>query len=201
MDEGLRLTPQGPAEELGSAALGVEVEGTLGEAQVRGYAVGVISPHGPGVTVLAVTEPGLYEAGHRAAARELAESVRFRPPPVFGDRDWWHGALSGQRLVRMSRTFSEGAGGSTSRTMVTLCRDGRAGYFYTYQMSMSVPGVSASDSSQDEGEGRWEVVQRGGGPILVMPLSDGRVLEWSLAYQDDRIHLDGREFLRDDPVC
>jgi len=201
VDEGIRLSPRGGPEEAGQAGLGVEVEGTLGDAQVRGYAVGVISPHGAGVTVLAVTEPELYQEGHRHAARELAESVRFRPPPVFGDQGWWQATLSGQRLVRMSRTSSAGAGGSTSRTMVTLCRDGRAGYVYTFQMSMSVPGVSASDNSQDEGEGRWEVVQRSGGPVLVMPLHDGRVLEWSLAYQNDRIHLDGQEFLRDNPVC
>lgn len=201
VDDGIRLTPQGAPEEVGASSLGVEVEGTLGDAQVRGYAVGVISPHGAGVTILAVTEPDRYEAGHRVAARELAGSVRFRPPPVFGDQGWWQATLSGQRLVRMSRTFSQGAGGSTSETVVTLCRDGRAGYFYTYQMSMSVPGVSASDSSRDEGEGRWEVVQRGGGQVLVMPLNDGRVFEWSLSYQNDRIHLDGREFLRDEPVC
>lgn len=201
VDDGLRLSPRGAPEEMGSATLGVEVEGTLGDAQVRGYAVGVISPHGSGVTILAVTEPERYEAGHRSAALELAESVRFRPPPVFGDQAWWQSTLSGQRLVRMSRTSSQGAGGSTSRTVVTLCRDGRAGYFYTYQMSMSVPGVSASDSSRDEGEGRWEVVQRGGSHVLVMPLSDGRVLEWALSYQNDRIHMDGREFLRDEPAC
>ena len=201
VDDGIRLTPRGAQEEVGASGLGVEVEGTLGDAQVRGYAVGVISPHGAGVTILAVTEPERYEAGHRGAARELAESVRFRPPPVFGDQGWWQATLAGQRLVRMSRTSSPGAGGSTSRTVVTLCLDGRAGYFYTYQMSMSVPGVSASDSSQDEGEGRWEVVHRAGGPVLVMPLDDGRVLEWGLSYQNDRIHLEGREYLRDNPVC
>ncbi|TVR59446.1 MAG: hypothetical protein EA422_15025 [Gemmatimonadales bacterium] len=201
VDDGIRLSPRGSAQEVGQDALGVEVEGTLGDAQVRGYAVGVISPHGPGVTILAVTEPERYEEGHRRAARELAESVRFRPPPVFGDQAWWQSTLTGQRLARLTRTSSAGAGGSTSRTVVTLCRDGRAGYLYTYQMSMSVPGVSASDSSRDEGEGRWEVVQRGGGHVLVMALNDGRVLEWSLSYQNDRIHLDGREFLRDEPVC
>ena len=201
LDDGVRLIPKGAPEAIGDAALGVEVEGSIGSDRVRGYVVGVISPHGPGLTILAVTEQDRYEALHRSAARDLADSVAFRARPVFGNRDWWHNTLSGQRIARHSRTSSSGAGGSTSRTTVTLCRDGRAGYDYFYQMSLSVPGVSASDSDQDRGEGRWEVVQRGRNPVLLMHLSDGRVLEWTLSYQNDRIHLDGREYLRDTPAC
>jgi hypothetical protein len=44
------------------------------------------------------------------------------------------------------------------------------------------------------------VAPRGGGHVLVMPLNDGRVLEWRLSFENDHIHLEGSEFLRDDPI-
>jgi len=198
--EGVNLKPGGVAESIGDAGMGVEVTGTLGGTEVHGYAAGVVSPHGPGVTVLAITEPGKYEPGHRDAARALAESVRFRAPPAVGGDDWWSGQLSGQVLKRFSRTSTQG-GGSTSETTVTLCRDGRGAYHWTYQMSLSVEGVFANNSDQDQGEGRWEVVDRGGQPLLVMRFNDGRVFEWTLSMANERINLDGNEYLRDNPVC
>jgi hypothetical protein len=208
VDQGIRLTPGGGSEPVGSAGLGVEVTGTLGDAPVQGYAVGVVSPHGPGLTILAVTEPGRYEPAHREAARLLGESVVFRAPAVaggalgepVGENGWWHAQLAGQRLVRLGRSGTTG-GGSQNRTTVTLCRDGRGGYLYTYSMAMDVGGVFGNSSQRDEGEGRWEVVVRGGQPLLVMRFHDGTVYEWTLSMENDRIHLDGRQYLRDGHSC
>jgi hypothetical protein len=200
VDQGIRLTPGNGSEAVGSEGLGVEVTGTLGDAPVQGYAVGVVSPHGPGLTILAVTEPGRYEPAHREAARLLGESVRFRPPPVAGGDRWWQTQLAGQRLVRLGRSGTTG-GGSQNRTTVTLCRDGRGGYLYTYSMAMDVGGVFGNSSQRDEGEGRWEVVVRGGQPLLVMRFHDGTVFEWTLSMENDRIHLDGRQYLRDGHSC
>ena len=210
VDQGIRLTPGNGSEAVGPEGLGVEVTGTLGDAPVQGYAVGVVSPHGPGLTILAVTEPGRYEPAHREAARLLGESVRFRAPAVAGGAaaggsaaggdNRWQAQLSGQRLVRLGRSGTTG-GGSQNRTTVTLCRDGRGGYLYTYSMAMDVGGVFGNSSQRDEGEGRWEVVVRGGQPLLVMRFHDGTVYEWTLSMQNDRIHLDGRQYLRDGSTC
>jgi len=199
VDQGIRLTPGGGSEPVGSAGLGVEVTGTLGDAQVHGYAVGVVSPQGPGLTILAVTEPGKYEPAHREAARLLGESVQFRAPAAGGNNGW-QAQLSGQRLVRLGRSGTTG-GGSQNRTTVTLCRDGRGGYLYTYSMAMDVGGVFGNSSQRDEGEGRWEVVVRGGQPLLVMRFHNGTVHEWTLSMENDRIHLDGRQYLRDGSTC
>ncbi len=199
-EEGVRLQPEGPMEEVGVSGMMVRVTGTLQGADIQGYAGGVVSPHGPGLSVLVAAETGSLEAGHEAAALALLQSVRFRPPPVEGDADWWRARLAGQRIVRLSRTSTQG-GGSQSRTTVTLCRDGHGGYMWTYSMSLSVDGVFANNSDQDQGEGPWEVAIRQGQPILIMRLQDGRVFEWTLAMEDDRIHLDGNQYLRDTSPC
>ncbi len=39
-------------------------------------------------------------------ALALLRSVRFRPPPVEGDAEWWRARLAGQRIVRFSRCSS-----------------------------------------------------------------------------------------------
>jgi hypothetical protein len=120
--------------------------------------------------------------------------------PAAGGDNGWQAQLSGQRLVRLGRSGTTG-GGSQNRTTVTLCRDGRGGYLYTYSMAMDVGGVFGNSSQRDEGEGRWEVVVRGGQPLLVMRFHDGTVFEWTLSMENDRIHLDGQQYLRDGSTC
>ena len=57
--DGTQLFPEGNVEGLGEKALGAVYRGTLQGQPVKAYAVGLINPHGRGVTILSVTTPGV----------------------------------------------------------------------------------------------------------------------------------------------
>lgn len=150
----------------------------------------------------ALVRDGSPEAA-AVAAREEAEAAertaRDRRANA-GVAAQWSPALSGQRLVRLTRS-GDGTGGGQTRSTVTLCRDGRAGYQYQSSMAFNTSGGFGNASDRDEGEGRWEIVATNGGPTLRMLLQDGRQLDWLLSMQNERVHLDGRQYLREVAPC
>ncbi len=131
---------------------------------------------------------------------EVAERADLERRANAGVAARWSPALTGQRLIRLTRS-GDGTGGGQTRSTVTLCRDGRAGYQYQSSMAFNTSGGFGNASDRDEGEGRWEVVTLNSRPVLRMRLQDGRVLDWLLSMENERVHLDGRQYLREAAPC
>ncbi len=129
-----------------------------------------------------------------------ATSTGTPAAPTTGATTWWTETLSGQRLVRLGRAGTSG-GASQNRSTITLCRDGRAGYQYTFSMAVDVGSVFGNSSQRKNVEGRWEVRNVQGAPNVVVMGTDGLEYSWVLSMQNERIHLDGNQYLRDQSPC
>lgn len=203
--EGTRLKLVGQPVALGKEGLGAEFTGTLEGKPAKAYAIGLLSPHGTGAVILAVVEPGSYSKAYPEFARAIASSTRFsRPeaPPVIGE---WKRDLSGWRLTYLWSYFSGGGSGAyvggSQRTEIDLCPQG----FFRYRDSSSLSAdgglgsgvnVSGTQQGKDQGQGQWEVLQRGTTPLLRLTFHDGRVQEYELAFRERKLYLNGKRFFR-----
>src|SRR5690606_24843754 len=71
-DEGIQLQMVGEIENLSATSIGASYSGFLQGQAVKAYGVGLINPHGTGVSVLAMTTPELFTSRHVALAKEIA---------------------------------------------------------------------------------------------------------------------------------
>lgn len=203
-EQGLMLMPAGGLEPFGSNGLQGEYQGLLQGQQVRAYAVGLVSPHGGGVAVLAIAEAGTFGAGHRQAVQELARSVVFRPPEASPVTQSWDAELRGRKLKNMDSYYSGGAisGGYSSETTIALCSNGEFGYWDSSTLGIGGDGVSGYSAGRGGAQGTWQIMTRGGQSVLVLSGTDGSVREYTLSWKDKLVHLNGNKFFRiENDVC
>ncbi|ARA93982.1 hypothetical protein AWN76_013005 [Rhodothermaceae bacterium RA] len=207
-DDGTMLRLSSPLEPFGERGLRGEYEGTIQGQAARVYAIGLLSPHGGGVTILAATEANRYTDVYAGYAEALARSVVFTAPQTPSVVDEWRQRLSGMRLTYLSSYYSGGVDGayvgSSSEATIDLCQ---AGYFlYGSSSSLSVDGgfgsgynASGYSGGRDQGQGQWEVVHRGGQSVLLLRFHDGRTHEYTLTDEDGKTFLNGERYYRTGP--
>lgn len=208
-DQAMTLMPVGMPQAFASNGLQGEYQGVLQGQRVTAYAIGLISPHGGGITILAIAETSQFGAEHKRAVQELAQSVAFRPPEVSPVAQEWDRELRGRKLKNIDSYYSgpavEGGvgGGYSSETTIALCSNGEFGYWGSGQVGASGAGVSGYSGGSDGVQGRWQIVSRGASQsVLVLNGNDGSVREFALSWQDKLVHLNGNKFFRiENDVC
>lgn len=200
-EEGLQLNIDGALENLGENSIGGNYAGMLQGQTVKAYGVGLINPHGRGVSILAVTTPQMFTERHRQLAKEIASTMRFfkaEASPVVNE---WKNALTNARLTYMD-SYSTQGGGYSNKIVIDLC----PGYFRRNKnnsLNADVGGVFGSGHSGDQGSGTWQVIpDASGDPILELTFTDGQVQEYRLQYVNDQTLLNGvRYFRTNDAGC
>ncbi len=85
-EEGIYLTPEGAFQQQSSNTASGYYKGSVQGEQARGYLIGVLSPHGGGLYILALSTPEKLGQEIMAAADYLASNARFSERKT-GDAD------------------------------------------------------------------------------------------------------------------
>ncbi len=187
--------------DIGSNGIGGEFGGTIEWQQAKAYAVSILSPHGNGgLTILAATDPTHFSDTHRDVAKAIARSAEFaEPPPApvassVPSGSPWHQRLVGARLQYLYSYYSGGVDGSyvgaSEKTIIDVCEAGYFNYYSNNTLAADGGGgagynVSGYTDGRQQGQGRWEIAQRGGQTLLLLHFHNGNVSEYALTTNDD----------------
>jgi hypothetical protein len=178
-----------------------EFRGRFDGMPATAYVVGIVNPHGEGLTVTAVTDPAKYGDAHREVALAVAHSVRFSVPREPEAVATWRGELAGRRLAYLG-SYSSRVGGSTGMQMrdeMHLCGDGSFARESNSDASFDSGGAFGSSRARGSTLGQWSVVPGADGSsmFLRLQLADGRRQDLRLALRSDgHLNLDGSRWFR-----
>lgn len=196
VEEGCTLSLVGTPKAYGNNGVVAQLEGTLDGKAARGYAVGVLNPHGSGAVVLAVVEETSFTLDHIKAAEAIATSIQFYPPPVPDAVTNWERDLAGSQLKYMYYYRSTGGvgGGSTSTNItITLCGDRSFWYRSRGYTSLDVGGAAAYSAGREGVGGTWSVTL-GSQPALVLKFAGGSSQSFNLSYENKKLYLGGDRY-------
>ena len=196
--EGIQLTPTSGIQKYGGNGLIANYNGAIQGQLVQAHAIGLISPHGGGLTMLIAVRRDLYTNDYLTTVQSIASSVVFSKPKVSPIAGQWKTRINGKRLLYM-RT----ANGFSDKITIDLCSNGNFGY-NSNGSGMSGGSTVLTYASQDGGQGNWKIISRGQIPFLVLNYNTGELAEYRLANgaSNGQIQLDGRRyFVQEESGC
>jgi len=197
-DSGIRLMPASKLQAFGSNGLSGDFEGIVQGRQAKAFAIGLLSPKGGGVTILAAVESGSYTKDYPGFVRSIASGLKFveaQPSGPAGSSGPSDAGLmkyfAGEYYSYSSgSTLSGGAG--TERT-VTLCPDGI--YRDSYEFSASGSGWGGANSQR--AGARWSIQGDKSRGVISVTYANGqtkRVSYQALSKDEGTILFDGVKF-------
>ena len=155
---GIRLMPASGFQAFGSNGMSVEFSGVVQGRQARSFAIGLISPQGGGVTVMAAVESAGYSEDYPSFVRSIAGSLTFisaRPsagnqPSGPSDNNLMKYFAGEYYYYSSGSTISGGAG---TERKVTLCPDG----LYRDSSEFSASGTDWGAANAQSGAARWSI--------------------------------------------
>lgn len=200
---GTNLQLEGDLETLSKTAVAGNYNGTVEWQAARCYAVGMLNPHGYGVSILAVAATNIFSDKYKQLALKVKNSVKFAKPEIGPEVEKWKNLLSGVKLTYMesysSNSYTDGgvSGGYSINKELDLCSQGYFLYYGSSNVSLGSDVSSAYNSSNKGGHGEWEIAQNAsGGPILRLNFYNGEVWEYNLSLIDEKVHLNGSRYFR-----
>ena len=194
-----RLMPVAPFQPFGKNGMVGEFSGTAQGQNARTFAVGLISPQGGGVTIMAATESASYSSDYSDFVLAIAGSLSFLPagaqsgPPAAapqGEGDMslmkyfageWYSYSSGSTIY----------GGAGTERKMTLCPDGL--YRDSSEFSASGAGEWGAVNAQ-QGWGRWTIQGDRNQGVILVTYPNGRTRQIPyrvVSKQDQTINFDG----------
>lgn len=205
-ENGTNLQLAGKIEPVGANGLGAPYQGQVQGQPAKAYAVGLLSPLGGGLTIIAMVETASYSEKYANYVKSIAAGMQFFKPKVSPIAEQWQRDLSGTKLTYLWSYTSGGSGdgsyvGGSQITEIHLCPQGFFKYFDDNQMAIdggysTGANASAFGSGKDQGHGRWTVIGRGQTPFLVLTFHDGRELQFRIGYENDKLYLNGNRYFR-----
>jgi hypothetical protein len=198
------LKLDGSIEKINDNTLGALYAGTMEGQAVKSYSLGMINPHGSGVTIMALTTPEMFGDQHVQLAKQVSESVRFSEPATAPIIDQWKEKFTNARLTYLESYSSSGSsyggystgGGYSQKEVIELCGQGYFNYNKRSSVSIDTGGAFGSSSSSGQGQGSWEVkLGADGGASLVLTFHDGEIYQYNLTYdQEGKTYLNGYRY-------
>ena len=204
-DSSLTLQRDGDYRIVDEHSVGAHFTGVYEGQPAGAYAIGILNPHGTGVSVLALTSESAYSVAFEERAWTLAISFEFDKPDNTAELKDWRIFLSDVRLTHMTSSSSSGSSvdgystysGHSSTSILHLCRAGQYRYGSSASFSVDAGSGFAHGGGDEQGNGVWEVVgDAHGQPYLRLTSNDGDVYELHLQYEDDKTFLSGTRYFR-----
>lgn len=204
-DSSLSLRRKGDYRSIDEQSVGALFTGVYDGQPAQAYAIGVLNPHGAGVSLLALTSESAYSKKFEERAWSLANSFEFDKPDNTAEIKDWREFLSDVRLTHMDSSSSSGASvdgystysGHSSTSILHLCRGGHYRYGSSSSFSVDAGSGYAYGGGDEQGNGIWEVVgDAHGQPYLRLTSNDGDVYELQLQYEEDKTFLNGTRYFR-----
>ena len=201
-DQGITLMIEGTPEELGPSSIGAGYTGSMQGYPVKAYAVGLINPHGKGVSIFSITSPEAYSARQEQLAKDVAKGLRFFQAQVSAATSEWKKALTNARLTYMESYSSQG-GGYSNKVVIDLCGAGYFKHSKNYNLSIDTGGAFGNDNDASNGSGSWQVIQdASGNAVLELRFKNGETDEYTLEYVNEQTLLNGTRYFRTyDAAC
>jgi len=203
--DGVSLRLSGPVEPFGERGIFAEYDGLAQGQPATGRAVGLLSPYGGGVTIIALVARASYRPEYRGWVEEIARSMEFRAPETGPIARQWDGEVRGRHLKFMESYYSQGGagvGGYNLERSLYLCSNGEYLYRDSSLISADAGGASAMGHGRGGETGRWEVTARGQDGVLRLTSQEGGIRQYVMTWRNNLIHLDGERYFRDtNDVC
>ena len=190
-EQGTQLTLNGGVQAFGDNGLAAQYKGIADGQQAKGYAVGLISPHGGGATILTLVESASYSAAYSQRVEAMARSVRFSKVAARPVHSGWQQKLAGHCVAYLSTYSSSGGsyggystgGYSSTKSRFYLYPDGRFEGGSSSSISIDTGGAFGSGHGNSGPQaGRWQVVGAGGGgAVLQLNHPDGSTSRYQLS--------------------
>ncbi len=199
-----RLRVSGPIESFGANGIAAPVSGPIDGQPSRLRVVGLVSPHGRGVTVMGTMAAQAFTEDFARLVDEVAGSVTFSAAQAASsgqgssgqtasssEAQEWAEWFEGCRLSYFNRYNSSPGSGYVDESTIDLC----PGFFRFNDETGTQYGLGSS-ASVKRGSGQWQVMQQGGELVLHLRFNDGSTNTYTLGYEDGKTYLNGRRWLR-----
>jgi len=195
-EQGIELAPLSTIQPFGQNGLSGEFGGTVQGQPAKAYAVGLLSPKGGGVTILAFVETASYTRAYPQAVRSLAGSMRFQASKTAEAASGGTDGSLMQYFAGKYYSYSSGStmyGGSGTERQVMLCPDGR--YYDTYESSASGQGEWGAAHSR-QGSARWSIQGNKSQGVITLAYPDGqsKQIRYQVTGEDGVILFEGIKF-------
>lgn len=202
-EDGIELFPSGTAQVLRADVASMEYAGKIENEPARGLGIGMLNPHGNGVSIVAMALEKVHSDQLGAAAMKLMESIAFQKIEYTGPSiEHWERHLTNTRLTRIetyaSPPAADGAagGGYSSRQQIDLC-DGRFTFSGNSEVQVDALGGTGMSNDAKESEGIWNVhAGPDGRPLLQLDHQNGARSEFTLDEEEGKVYLNGERWFR-----
>ncbi len=194
-DESISLQAEGALKNIGSNGIGGVFSGMVQGEKAKAYIIGLINPHGPGLTIIAITETGKYAARYEQLALALANSVRFSKSESAPAVQEWKKELMNKRLsyIYSSSSNTFGYTGMSEKEEIWLCGQGYFQYKSNSSNSFDTSGAFGYSGGSQKGAGTWDVVQtNNGGAMIQLTFQNGTVKTYNIqGVKNQKLYLGG----------
>ena len=195
---GVRLMPVSGFQAFGTNGMSVEFSGVAQGRQARSFAVGLLSPQGGGVTIMAAVESAGYSEEYPGFVRSIAGSLAFiAARPSAGNQS---SGPSDNNLMKYFAGeyyyYSSGStisGGAGTERKVTLCPDG----LYRDSSEFSASGTDWGAANAQSGAARWSIQGDTTQGVIVVTYANGQSKRFSyriVSKDEQTIMFDGITF-------
>jgi len=184
---GIELVPSSVSEPFQKNGLAAEFQGVVQGKMAKAYALGLLSPHGGGVTILAAVEEASYTEAYPRFVREIASSLAFSAPQTDSSLMRY---FAGKYYSYSGGSTITGSAGTERQVM--LCPNGR--YFDSSEFSAS--GQGWGGAQQANNAARWKIQgNKSQGTItIVFPGGETRSVRYQVTGEEGVIIFDGVKF-------
>ena len=160
----------------GSNGLFIRFDGTAQGKAVVIEMISLLSPNGGGVTIAATGVKDQYGADYTSQIKSVANSVQFSKPQTSSLAEQWKQKIKGKRL-----DYYYTGNGLADHYIIHICSEGTFVYRNDNSYSSNNAYTDFSYASAGADAGKWQVVDRGAQPTLILRFNDGRVWEYPMS--------------------
>lgn len=192
---GIQLQPVSGFQTVGKNGLAGEFSGMFQGQIARAFAIGLISPSGGGVTIMAAVESGSYTKDYPRFVQTLAAGLSFIKAQPQGQGQGPGDSSLMNYFAGKYYSYSSGStisGGAGTERQLMLCPNGQ--FYDSYEFSASGSDWGGANSRQ--GAARWRIQGSKSQGIITIIRPDGRTeqVPYQVTGEDGVIFFNGIKF-------
>jgi len=151
-EDNMLLMPSQQVENYGNNGLLGTFSGWIDGVSAKAAIISLFSPYGGGVTIMAYTQQNQFNSSYIAAAKKIANSVKFTKPVESESLKQWQKKLTNQKLV-----YYDTGDNSTQKMTYTLYSNGQFLFYNESSYSSSDYDSDFSYAGSKDDSGNWKI--------------------------------------------
>ncbi len=197
------LNPINGVEKIADNAIAGMYNGIIDSKPAKALIVGMINPHGYGITILCATGADLFTEDLKKTGLMVTKSVTFYNPKaqtnaiITQEESTELSELFKNCRLTYMESYGTSGGGYSNRTTMDLCRKGYFKHSSVSSMSMDTGGSSGYGGNNNQGSGTWRVLKKQSQSVLQLSFYNGEVYEYIITIdEEDKTYLNGERYFR-----